>query len=60
MNKKNVWKIIGVFIAIILMLYWLFAGTKIEEESDGIYHAGSNRTSCALNTILTLRNKTRF
>ena len=29
MNKKNVWKIIGVFIAIILMLYWLFAGTKI-------------------------------
>lgn len=37
MNKKNVWKIIGVFIAIILMLYWLFAGTKIEEESDGIY-----------------------
>ena len=22
---------------IILMLYWLFAGTKIEEESDGIY-----------------------
>ena len=37
MNKKNVWKIIGVFIAIILMLYWLFAGTKIEEDSDGIY-----------------------
>ena len=37
MNKKNVWKIIGVFIAIILMLYWLFAGTKIEEESDEIY-----------------------
>ena len=36
MNKKNVWKIIGVFIAIILMLYWMFAGTKIE-ESDGIY-----------------------
>lgn len=37
MKKNNVWKIIGVFVAIILMLYWLFAGTKIEEESDGAF-----------------------
>lgn len=37
MKKKNVWTIIGIFIAIVLMLYWLFAGTTIEEESDGIY-----------------------
>lgn len=37
MNKKNVWRIVAVFIAIVLILYWLFAGTKIEEESDGEY-----------------------
>lgn len=34
MKKKNVWLIIGVVIAAILLLFWLFAGTILEEEAN--------------------------
>lgn len=35
MKKKNsVWLIVGVIIAIVLLMYWLFAGTTLEEEAS--------------------------
>lgn len=34
MKKKNVWLMIGVVLAVILLLFWLFAGTILEEESN--------------------------
>ncbi|CCY37990.1 putative uncharacterized protein [Tannerella sp. CAG:118] len=33
-KKLEIWKIIAIAIAIILMMYWLFAGTLIEEDSN--------------------------
>ena len=45
MKTKNLetWKIIAIAIAIILMMYWIFAGTLIEEDS--------NETDCPSYTI---------
>lgn len=34
MKKKNVWLIIGVVIAIVLLMVWLFVGTTLEEVTD--------------------------
>lgn len=34
MKKKNTWLIVGVVVAVILLLFWLFAGTIIEEEAN--------------------------
>ena len=34
MKKKDIWKIIGVIILVALMLYWLFAGTLLEEDDN--------------------------
>ncbi|MDD6210862.1 MAG: hypothetical protein PUB21_09690 [Bacteroidales bacterium] len=34
MNKNKVWSIVLVVIAIVLLLYWLFAGTLIEETGE--------------------------
>lgn len=31
MKKKNVWLVIGVIIAIVLLMVWLFVGTTLEE-----------------------------
>lgn len=36
MKKKNVWLIIGVIIAIILLLVWLFAGTTLDEIANPV------------------------
>lgn len=34
-NKKNsLWMILGVVVAIALLLYWLFAGTTLEQEAN--------------------------
>lgn len=33
-KKLEIWKIIAIAIATILMMYWLFAGTLIEEDSN--------------------------
>ena len=33
-KKLEIWKIIAIAIAIILMMYWLFAGTLIEQDSN--------------------------
>ena len=33
-KKLEIWKIVAIAIAIILMMYWLFAGTLIEEASN--------------------------
>lgn len=34
MKKKHIWLVIGAIIACFLLLYWLFAGTIIEEDSN--------------------------
>lgn len=34
MKKKNVWLIIGVIVAIVLLMIWLFVGTTLEEVSN--------------------------
>lgn len=31
-KKVNLWRVIGVLIAAALLMYWLFAGTEIEEK----------------------------
>lgn len=34
-NRKNsLWMILGVVVAIALLLYWLFAGTTLEQEAN--------------------------
>ena len=34
MKKKNIWLIIGVIIAIVLLMVWLFVGTTLEEVTN--------------------------
>lgn len=34
MKKKNVWLLIGVIIAIVLLMVWLFVGTTLEEITN--------------------------
>lgn len=34
MKKKNVWLVIGVIIAIVLLMIWLFVGTTLEEIAN--------------------------
>ena len=34
MKKKNLWLIIGVIIAIVLLMVWLFVGTTLEEVTN--------------------------
>lgn len=34
MKKKNLWLVIGVIIAIILLMVWLFVGTTLEEVTN--------------------------
>lgn len=34
MKKKNVWLVIGVIIAIVLLMVWLFVGTTLEEITN--------------------------
>lgn len=34
MKKKNVWLVIGVIIAIVLLMIWLFVGTTLEEITN--------------------------
>ena len=35
LERRHIWRIIGVVVASLLLLYWLFAGTIIDErESD--------------------------
>lgn len=33
-KNKNLWKIFAVIVAAILILYWLFAATMIDEDND--------------------------
>lgn len=34
MKKRNVWLVIGVIVAIVLLMIWLFVGTTLEEVSN--------------------------
>lgn len=34
MKKKNTWLIIGAIVAALLLLFWLFAGTILEEDAN--------------------------
>ena len=36
MKKKNVWLVIGVVVAIVLLMVWLFVGTTVEEVADPV------------------------
>lgn len=36
MKKKNVWLVIGVIIAVVLLLVWLFLGTTLEEVANPV------------------------
>lgn len=33
-NKTNTWLMLGVVVAIILLMIWLFVGTSLEEDSN--------------------------
>lgn len=33
-KRNNVWLVVGVIVAIALLMYWLFAGTTLEEETN--------------------------
>ena len=35
-KKTNPWTIVGIIIAIILLIYWLFAATVLEEDENVI------------------------
>lgn len=34
MKKRNVWLVIGVIVAIVLLMIWLFVGTTLEEVTN--------------------------
>lgn len=34
MKKKNTWLLVGVVVAIILLMVWLFVGTTLEEDAN--------------------------
>ncbi|MEG1750129.1 MAG: hypothetical protein RRZ65_05440 [Tannerellaceae bacterium] len=34
MRRKKIWLGIGVAIAVVLLIYWLFAGTLLQEEAN--------------------------
>lgn len=34
LKRKHIWRIIGVVVACLLLLYWLFAGTLIDEREE--------------------------
>ena len=33
-RKNNVWTIVGIIIAIVLLIYWLLAATVLEEDQN--------------------------
>lgn len=36
LERKHVWLIVGVVVACMLILYWLFEGTYLEENANGL------------------------
>lgn len=36
LKRKHIWMLIGVIFACVLLLYWLFEGTYLEEQSDDL------------------------
>lgn len=43
-KRKKIWTILAVIIAIILLLYWLFAATMVEEDEGENYQTAPETT----------------